>query len=41
MIQPLEGMIETFDCVINVTDHPEAGVYIDKETFETNIRKKE
>ena len=40
MIQTIAEVIETFDCAINVTDHREAGVYIDKQTYETNILKK-
>ncbi len=39
MIQTIAEVIETFDCAINVTDHREAGVYIDKQTYETNILK--
>ncbi len=34
MIQPIEGMIETFDCAINVTEYPAAGCYIGKDMFE-------
>ena len=34
MVQPVSGMIETFDCAINATQFPAAGCYISKEMFE-------
>ena len=34
LIQPIEGMIESFDCAINVTEFPAAGCYVGKELFE-------
>ncbi len=34
MVQPVSGMIETFDCAINSTQFPAAGCYISKEMFE-------
>lgn len=34
MVQPIEGMIDSFDCVINSTQYPQAGCYIGKEMFE-------
>lgn len=41
MLQPVSGMIEKFDCVINVTEYPEAGCYIDKRMFEIATNRKE
>ncbi len=34
MVQPVNGMIEVFDCAINATQYPEAGCYISKEMYE-------
>ncbi|MGN0432675.1 MAG: hypothetical protein ACI4EQ_10015 [Lachnospiraceae bacterium] len=34
MVQPISGMIDTFDCAINATQFPAAGCYISKEMFE-------
>lgn len=34
MVQPIEGMIDSFDCAINATQYPQAGCYIGKEMFE-------
>lgn len=34
MVQNIDGMIEIFDCAINVGDHPQAGIYVDKNMFE-------
>lgn len=34
MIQPISGMIETFDCAINATQYPQAGGYISKAMYE-------
>jgi hypothetical protein len=39
MIQPVSGMIEVMDCAINVTDHPAAGCYVNKTTFEETQKK--
>lgn len=33
-IQPVEGMIGTFDCAINLTEFDKAGCYIDQEMFD-------
>lgn len=33
MVQPIEGIIEQFDCAINLTEHEKAGCYVDKEMF--------
>jgi len=33
MIQTVAGMIEVYDCVINATDYPAAGCYVDREMF--------
>gem|GEM_PF-85726 len=33
-IQPIEGFIDIYDCAINVTDHPAAGIYVGKDTYE-------
>ena len=35
MIQPLEGMIESYDFSINVTDHQGEGIYISKDTYDS------
>lgn len=32
-IQPIEGMIGSFDCAINLTEYDKAGCYIDEEMF--------
>lgn len=39
MLQPVSGMIDVFDCVINATKYPEAGCYIDKEMYELAVSK--
>ncbi|MDD6794187.1 MAG: hypothetical protein PUE01_02060 [Clostridiaceae bacterium] len=39
MIQPISGMIEVFDCAINVTEFNAAGCYVDKQTYEKDIKK--
>ena len=41
MLQPVSGMIDVFDCVINATKYPEAGCYIDKEMYELAVSKSE
>ena len=41
MLQPVSGMIDVFDCVINATKYPEAGCYIDKEMYELAVSKNE
>ena len=33
MIQTVGGMIEVYDCVINATDYPAAGCYVDREMY--------
>ena len=33
MVQPIEGIIDQFDCAINLTEHEKAGCYVDKEMF--------
>lgn len=33
MVQQIDGMIDTLDCAINVTGHPQAGCYISKDMF--------
>ena len=38
LIQPIEGMIEVFDCAINVTEYAVAGCYVGSEMFE-DIKK--
>ena len=30
---PIEGMIGSFDCAINLTEYDKAGCYIDEEMF--------
>ena len=40
MVQPMSGMIESFDFSINVTDHPGEGVYISKETYDSAVEAK-
>ena len=39
LIERIPGMIESFDCAINVTDHPAAGCYIDRISFEADIKR--
>ena len=34
LVQPIEGMIDVFDCAINLTKFPAAGCYVGKEMFE-------
>ena len=34
LVQPVEGMIQTFDCAINATENIKAGCYISKEMFD-------
>lgn len=34
-IQPIEGMIGQFDCIINFSEHSEMGIYIGEEIFNT------
>lgn len=34
LVQPIEGMIEVFDCAINVTEYVKAGGYISTDMFE-------
>lgn len=34
LVQPVNGMIDSFDCAINVTRYPAAGCYISKKMFE-------
>lgn len=41
MLQSVSGMIDVFDCVINATEYPEAGCYIDKQMFELATRGNE
>ena len=31
--KPIEGIIDQFDCAINLTEHEKAGCYVDKEMF--------
>lgn len=33
-IQTVRGMIEKFDCAINLTEHVKAGCYVSDELFE-------
>lgn len=33
MVQSIEGIIDQFDCAINLTEHEKAGCYVDKEMF--------
>lgn len=37
MIQPISGMIDVFDCAINVTKLPAVGIYVDKDTYEAAL----
>ena len=39
LIERIPGMIESFDCAINVTDHPAAGCYIDRISFDADIKR--
>lgn len=39
LIQPIQGMITSFDCAINATEFSVAGCYIDQNTYENDIRK--
>ncbi|MCR4787560.1 MAG: hypothetical protein K5888_03145 [Lachnospiraceae bacterium] len=39
LVERIPNMIVTFDCAINVTDYPKAGCYIDRISFEADIRK--
>jgi len=39
LIQPISGMIETYDCVINDTEFSSAGCYVDKHFYEEYIKK--
>ena len=39
LIQPISGMIDKFDCAINSTEYIAAGCYIDKNAYETEIKK--
>lgn len=39
MIQPISGMIETFDCAINATKYLTSGCYVDKDFYETHIKQ--
>ena len=41
MIMKIGDIIERYDCSINSTDHPAAGVYISRETYELAARKKD
>lgn len=34
LVQPIEGMIEVFDCAINLTEHIKEGCYVGAEMFE-------
>lgn len=34
LVQPIEGMIEVFDCAINLTEHVKEGCYVGAEMFE-------
>ncbi len=34
MVQPIEGMINTFDCAVNVTEYVRAGCYVSDKMFE-------
>lgn len=38
LIQPIAGMIDSFDCAINATEYTAVGCYIDKNTFEKDIK---
>lgn len=33
MVQSIEGIIDQFDCAINLTEHEKAGCYVDREMF--------
>ncbi|MBR1853616.1 MAG: SseB family protein [Lachnospiraceae bacterium] len=33
LVQPIEGMIERFDCAVNLADHPAAGCYVSREMY--------
>jgi hypothetical protein len=37
-LQPVSGMIDVFDCVINATEYPAAGCYISKDMYEEMAR---
>lgn len=37
-LQPISGMINEFDCAINVTEFPAAGCYIGKDMYEEMIK---
>lgn len=39
LIQPISDMIDKFDCAINSTEYIAAGCYIDKNAYETDIKK--
>ena len=39
LIQPISGVIDQFDCAINVTEYTAAGCYVDKEFYENSILK--
>ena len=34
MVQPIEGMIQVFDCAVNVTEYTGTGCYVSDKTFE-------
>lgn len=35
LVQPIEGMINVFDCVINSTQYIQAGIYVDKDMYDS------
>ena len=35
LLQTIDGMIDVFDCAINVTEYVKAGCYISKDMFES------
>ena len=39
LIETIPGMIESFDCAINVTNHPSAGCYVDRIAYDADIRR--